>query len=334
MSNKISYQISIGKLSARPLVLNGQYGKTRSIQISLSKNALRLEVMLTKKYEFKEGDYAHNLLKAILKKAALVHLLKFQTAIEYSNISVQIFENNQKISDIHLQDSLKMFYAIDHKLISQIPSDLQSALVLEKIMLSKQLEIEPDMASVINFIFSKASRFETEKFMYLWMAFNGAYNYHIDCIGKFTDSESEKIALLLNRYDLGSRLLTKKQRDKYGTLAKAKICQIQQPSNKQQVEEVITDLMKLLRTKGIQFDLTCIGYLVGEFSYYLRCSTFHANHRTLLLCYENDHDLKALRIANTFLEDFLNKHLAEIFLMNKCSAQGNDISSTRNRDCN
>lgn len=317
---KYEYCINIGQISKNPISIKGKYGNTKEIVISVSKDAARIDLTLSKKYDFSDGSYAVNLVRALLKKIALVHLLVYSRSISYSEVFVSIKSENGYEKLKSLSNNVKLYCMINNRLLRKIPDNLKTKRVLQSLATHKLDDRASDIAAITNYVFSKAFGFETERFIYLWMAFNGMYSYYSEREGFSEKGERAKIGMLLNHYAYGSKILSKANRDKYGKMGMIAVCSLHEPLNIQEIIEghndVLNELLNSLNEKNVDFDLTSYGYIVGELTYYLRNSIIHANRPTLILCYEDDIELKALRIANTILEDFLDKHLVEVFLMN------------------
>ncbi len=66
--------------------------------------------------------------------------------------------------------------------------------------------------------------------------------------------------------------------------------------------------------EGKQLNLSTYGYMLGDFPYYVRCSVFHGEKPILLFSFEDDMELKALRISNKLIEEFLDEYLYKCFI--------------------
>ena len=73
-----------------------------------------------------------------------------------------------------------------------------------------------------------------------------------------------------------------------------------------QIETILYDDNK-------RIDISSYGYLLTQFSYYYRCTFIHANKPIPLFSFNNEIELKSLKIINSLLEEFIENNLNKWF---------------------
>ena len=62
-----------------------------------------------------------------------------------------------------------------------------------------------------------------------------------------------------------------------------------------------------------KFDITAYGYLLMQFSYYIRCNVIHADKPLALFSYKNDEEMIYLQVVNSLLDEFIGENLHRWF---------------------
>ena len=69
----------------------------------------------------------------------------------------------------------------------------------------------------------------------------------------------------------------------------------------------------LVKQNGDPYDLTALGYVLTQLTYYYRCNLFHASKPMALISFADENRLVILRILNNLLEEFLDENLPKWF---------------------
>ena len=182
------------------------------------------------------------------------------------------------------------------------------------------------MASLMAFTISKSKTYESERFIYLWMAFNGMYGYFSKLIGLTQNfhmsREYREIIALQMLLGVGSETI--KDKTEKSRIAYEIISIIRHYDNINITKDSLEngcdkELAKLIESKLIKsdsnekYDMTGYGYLLTELAYYFRCKYIHANKPVSLFSYNDDIELKCLKIINNLLEEFIEDNLHKWF---------------------
>ena len=275
---------------------------------------------LTKDYtEDIENHYLHGLLKEAIKRIALLHILQYQKPLEIKNLTLTITRNRHKSQSCDLSQSLVFYQMFEGPLLHPVSDEWKNPEIMQNILKFQKSkdELSKSMSALYAYLFSKTKNKETERFTYLWIAMNGYFQAlspdpHI--------SEREQMNRFVRQKGLGTNILSKAFRDKTGLPAALEVKKLHEPVTREDLDqERCGSFSDFIREKineygSDNFDVTPYGFMLTDFPYYLRCNLFHASRPMQLFSFENDMELKSLRITNSLLEDFLDQNLHELFL--------------------
>lgn len=291
------------------------YGRTKDICLACVKEKAQMEFELGKDYfDIFSNSYCENLIKEGIKRVFLVHILKYKNCLKIKRIEL-VITCGELVHEMDLTEKLIMYsmipiaYSFDQKL------GVNDASFISNLLKRKKTEMGANLSSLYAYIYSKCQTFEIEKFMYLWMAFNGYYKYKYN---KKLDADGIKECL--KDHNLGTEIFSRARHETQGLKVMAHLSSL----SKHDIELLMLETSnsckefkeKYLRkddNDGAQLDITVKGYLMMDFAYYLRCSVFHANKPLPLFAYEKDMELIAVIIVNKLLEDFMDNHILELF---------------------
>ena len=315
---KITYELVINR-RGKGNEYYFSYGSTRNIILSVTKSGTLISVQMTKDYSAdpEQGKFL-DLLKEGIKRAALVYLLQYQKPLHITSTTLTVLKNQQK-TDIKLPDSMAFYQMFDKKLSRPISDQWKSPEVLQRILEYQKSgnELSRLMSALYAYLFSKTKNKETERFTYLWIAMNGFFQTRYP---EAVRNDRLQLKLFVNDYELGKEAATAKIRDDVGKLAALELNKIEEPVTRESFkEERLKPFSNLIQIKidkygKKDFDTTPYGFMLTDFPYYLRCNLFHANRPIELFSFENDWELKSLRIVNGLLEEFLDQNLSSLFL--------------------
>ena len=169
------------------------------------------------------------------------------------------------------------------------------------------------MASLNALIIAKTKRFETERFLYLWMAMNALYRYYTvafcGCGGKNDSVMLKHFAALYGFGPVANNMIfEEKQRyNKIDTIILRRKTELFLEDILSTSSNSSCELLSYLEQKGETF--SPYGYFLLTHSYYHRCELFHANRAVKLLSFPEESNILILRALNTLIENFLDTNL-------------------------
>lgn len=285
-------------MSNNKIVINGnkkythkytyKFGNTNDISIELSKDSLCITAELTKIYDKNEmisqGCY---LFPDAIKKALTLHLILFSKNVTIKTMTVQIDDESAVVVDTRQGHTPPIFSMVDKELYNQIIEKWSAEEIEGFLGLTKSSD-DSRLAALNAFIISKSKVFETERFIYLWTAFNGMYNYYAkvvsDIKGVKYKKEWKKIEFMLKLIDGGTTLISDKDKSVIGYKVVAKVDKnyngdISNSSLNDKYKVLAQEIVELLinSDNSTPYDITPYGYLLMQFSYFFRCNIIHGD---------------------------------------------------------
>lgn len=343
MTKRYRYQVIINekKIITKDKCFYYNYGNTKNIEISIFNDTAIITVSRTVKHKAKEV-IEKNLFKDALRKALILHLLKNSENLDINKITVEVFDNGklQKLIESTTYDCKEtpvLYSMIKKKLKREIHTEW-SKQEIENLLDIKKSDNDSREAALISFLNSKNKKFESERFLYLWMAFNGMYGYLGKYLAKETgednkyNSEAKQIRALLKYFNYKPGGVIKRYSNKLADeikpvvraeytndLTKEKLEKGEYKNLSQKIEKVIQNFYDTLpegedkHNKEMLLDLTGYTYLLTSFPYNFRCNYFHASEPMPLFMFADDPDFIYFKAMNGLLEEFIEDNLHEWF---------------------
>lgn len=323
---KNRYVIRINTNSGKCMQYAYAFGRTKNIRLKIWEKSAEIRADTAKIYSPEDILSPESFLFAdAIRKALLLQMLLYSNSMEIRKISV--FVNGKAEPFTYGKDQHAPVYSlISGKLLRPVSEGWKNDSVIQTILSIPKSRYDGRTAALFAYLLSKSKNYESERFLHLWMAFNGMYG-HISSISGEKDltKESKQIGYLLRYYGLGKESLISKDNNSIGQEV-SKILRhsdieafIREPLRKNipvDLADAIQNTLNKSQTVA-SYDISVYGYLLTQFSYYFRCSIIHADKPLDLISYRNDHNLNCLRIINGLLEEFLDEHLPELFIENK-----------------
>lgn len=344
MKKKHIHKIVINAKKKYQYQYSYDFGSTKGVQIELSKSSICITAELTKMYDKNEmlsqGCY---LFPDAIKKALTLHLILFSENIEIKTMTVHIDDDSDVVINTEMGHIPPVYSMIKKQLYHNIISKWNKDEISGFLKLTKSSN-DNRLAALNAFIISKSKQFETDRFIYLWTAFNGMYNYFAkQILNDKKAGDTKKIKYIQKFYDLGNEEIkdTKENKDKTKIAENiiALICHNCNFEYKITREELKKGRYSYLN-KFIQeqlfntntkktYDVTAYGYLLTQFSYYFRCNILHGDEPYALFSYAEERDIKCLRFINELLDEFIEENLHKWFDKN-CEEQLKEKAKTMN----
>ena len=327
---KHCYEITINQplKKCTEVVYDYSATKGKGIKLQISNNAIRIIAYLSSLYENAAIVVStNNIFSDAIKKAFLLHLIVYSKNICIKKMSVSIDGEKSDIPIPQGGTAPPLYSLVVDKLVNKTPKNWNNSDFLYTITSRTRSNQDTRWAALFAALYAKSKTFEIERFIYLWMSFNGIYNYFSDHIkplrplnskGNLPKTyESDELRWLLQLFELGQEHISKDDskhvaNEAIAILRNTDITGIQSKDDlsdelKAQIEGV------LVKKDGTKYDLSAFGYLLVSFAYYFRCNVFHADKPLPLFCYADEVELKCLHLINVLLENFIDNHLHRIF---------------------
>ena len=326
MSKKYSYEIIINKVPKRCKEFTYDYSATKGkgIKIRIAQNAIHICANISKLYiSDKVVTVTNHIFSDAIKKALLLHIILYSKTICIKSMSVCI---DGQIYDIPISgDKIEppIYSLILDELVSEVPASWQNQNFINKILSSSPSNQDSRWNAVFSTLCAKNKSFEIERFIYLWMAFNGIYGYFSPKINlcKLTPlrniSEATELEWFIQLHAWGAEHIPRQQSKRIADEVIAIIRKID--VNKIKSSYDLSDELKssiekvLVDPNGNKYNISAYGYLLVSFAYYFRCNVFHADKPLPLFCYADEAVLKCLHLINVLLEEFIDINLPLLF---------------------
>lgn len=256
-----------------------------------------------------------------IKKAMLAHLVLFSEHIKIKTMSVHIDEDSECIVNTDEGHTPPLYSMIIGKLYRPFSRKWSDASI-NGLLTQTKSSYDSRTAALFALICSKCKHYESERFIYLWMAFNGMYNYFAYLVSdthsmKKVKQEYKQLRYFQRLFTLGDETIsddTEKKRIAHKVIAliRNESLDITHQFLESENGKILCEKIRLLLVKpqdGKPYKLTPYGYLLTQFSYYYRCNLIHANKPLALFSFADESDICCLRAINSLLEEFMENNL-------------------------
>ncbi|MBR5419568.1 MAG: hypothetical protein IK115_00315 [Lachnospiraceae bacterium] len=329
MKRKVHYYLHSGKISSMEKSMIYAFSNTIDIKICISRKGFSLEVDRTVKKEA-SALVRDPLFRDAIKKATLIQLIKYGK-ISGEDVYVTIDDVDFCIYDRCKKTPERLIYSLCGTQLQRPMVGNWTEASLQRILDVTKSKTDRLDAALDALLLAKSKLYETERFVYLWMALNGLYGFAAETAAGYMPGENEK-SWIKKEYA---------QIKFYSMILDYPYCQ-----PKEDKEKVLKSLELILaRINPAETDLTIkaiknhdtdnfyvreisaifseIGISEGEMHpytvlllympYQIRCKYFHGEHTVPLLCFENEHPLPVLRILNNLMEEYLDISIPQWF---------------------
>lgn len=321
---KHNHRLIVNKISKDNVRYTYNFGSTKDIELILSETGFSITADLTKIYDSNEMLSGNSyLFPDGIKKALLLYLIKYSKSLKIKNITIQI-DNDEEILNFNDETIPPVYSMINGNLFRNMPVEFSDKAVFEHLLNTPKSKYDKRIVSLFAFLFSKNKEYETERFIYLWTAFNGMYGWlweFIYEVQNYKDSREYKQILGILKYlELGEETI-EKNKEKF-RLTNEAIAILKEMdvslANRNYIETSIigTKITQILNSPNNQnknYNITAYGYLITQLSYYFRCKIVHGDKPIFLFAYSDDRELHALQIINALLEEVIENNLPKWF---------------------
>ena len=302
------------------------FGNTKDICIKLAKDYISIEVELTKIYGNDSVLSNNNHLFAdAIKKALLLYLINYSENINIKYMNIYVDNESDSFLDNIDGCVLPISSLIVGKLYTPFINKFNNN-EIKGILSQTKSSSDSRLASLMALIISKSKSYEAERFIYLWMAFNGMYGYFSKLIdetqGERIGSDFKQIMAMQVLLGIGCDRIKERTEKKripneiisiirhYDNISITRES-LENGKDKDLANKILDKLFNINSKK--KYNLSAYGYLLTQFSYYFRCKYIHASKPMSLFSYNEDVELKCLKIINNLLEKFIEDNLHKWF---------------------
>lgn len=298
------------------------YSNSKGIELFVSKNSACIKVDMTTGKNLSEILYSkQNLFTDGIKKACLCQTLLYGQIMKIKMIT--LICNDIVMEKLEFDGEPIVYSIIDTKI--QIPKNWFNKSDIEDVLFMPKTKQDSRVAALYAFLCAKSKTYESEKFMYYWMAINGIYNFLSTNVannyqikdGKMR--EIDQIALFCEYLGYKNEEIDKDDSKRIVRLVKNEIDNFSRKKKdvfKSDVfDEAFLNLVDKLLVKkdGTKYGVSPEAYLYLILPYTNRCELFHANKPIMLFSMFEEHEIVVMRVINNMLDSLIEKCLPELF---------------------
>ncbi len=308
---KTIQSIIVNEEPRRPFKCTVDIGRTKGVEIAVSKNRLRVSAFLSTASRAEDMLTARTLvLSKALKRAMILHILRYNEPVSAKTYTCRSGGSTAVINEARSEPV--MYSMVSGRLLRNVSPEWKKERYLKGFARCDDQNLA---AAVGALLISKTKLYETERFLYLWMAINGMYNFYFENFFKSNDrKESDILRRFANLYGFGPVM-----NEKIAPYSKAKADSV---IFRRSADVFLSEIkqndsgssLDLLRTLGVRDSgFSAYGYYLLKHCYKYRCDMFHANRQVKLLSFAEEAEIIALRTLSSLLEEFLDNNLHRWF---------------------
>jgi len=289
----------------------------RDVDIQIARDTVSVSCMLTTRNEPKEGVVAWSpVLARGLKAALLLHILLYGKELRVKDVFWQI--GDSPAARYPLEDPQRFVYSLLPEKPRRLSDGWKRRAVLDTVLDLSQKAEDYRLAALHAYLMGKSTRMETERFLYLWMAMNGLYEFFFRKIAKKTGycKETERIKRYQRHYTDQCSFLTDDEREKSADALNRIIFRTRdfQTEIKDPASSAGRQAVSAIRTiTGKNYTVDAYFYYLLQQTYTYRCKLFHANRPLKLLSFSEESEIVVLRTLSDLMEEFLDAELHKWF---------------------
>ena len=317
MKAKYEYLVSINGGKGKVVFTDISYGKTKDIELYIGKGKASFRFMMTMCYR-EPSEYFVSLLKHLVKKVIIAHLLKYSQILLIKTISLLI---NDEIVEMDLSSIQHPHILIPNRKCRDIHENLDNDSI-STILRIKKSDEDHRKSMIMSYVSSKLRDNVYERFSDNWISFNSMYSYVFEyekdnggIEADLKDYEQNKMKVLAEKYSLN---ICDNRKKRNGTCKH--VCDYLYNNFEQCVIAELLSDPNSTSTHNIQeiisAGVSIESFFVFDFSYYIRCRYFHGETPLPLVSYDDDYEMLFITLANSFLERFLDNHIREVIVLN------------------
>ncbi len=329
MKRKVHYYLHSGIISSCEKPMIYIFSNTADIKICVSRKGFSLEVDRTVNKEATSLIW-DPLFRDAIKKAARIQLIKYGK-ISGEDVNVTIDDVDFCIYDRRQKAPEQLIYSLcGTQLQRPMVGDWTEESIRRILTVTKSRTNRLD-AALDALLLAKSKLFETERFVYLWMAINGLYGYAAEKAAGYMSGKNEqnwirkeyaqiKFYSMLLDYSLRQPKEDKEKVIQNLELVLAGISHVEIDVTIKAIKNndvnnyYVREISAIFAKNGIsEGKMHPYASLLLYMPYHIRCKYFHGECAVPLICFENEHPLPVLRVLNNLMEKYLDKSIPKWF---------------------
>lgn len=207
---KHQYNLIANKLCDDVWKYTYNYSSTKGIELLLCETGFAINISVASLYD-KDYMLASDsyLFPDAIRKALLLYLLKFSKSLQINSITTKI-DDIEETTLFPDPANPPIYSMINGDLLRTIPTAFSDDTVFNHLLNTPKSKYDKRIASLFAFLYSKSKEYATERFIYLWTAFNGMYcqlSEFVTTKGKKKPAEYKQITAFLKYYNLGNETI-------------------------------------------------------------------------------------------------------------------------------
>lgn len=190
MGKKFHYLLYRGIKTKNSSILSYSFSNTSNIRISVSQRGFSVEVEQTVLRNPSE-ILSNALFRDAIKKAVVIQMIKYNQ-IANGDLYVEINGENYCIYKDNEDSQEQLLYSMCGKKLLRKMKDNWTVASIHRLLNTTKSKADRLDAALDAFLISKSKEFETERFVYLWMAMNGLYGFVSEEACKYADDKKTK----------------------------------------------------------------------------------------------------------------------------------------------
>ncbi len=316
------YKLIINKEVQRGKKHEYSYGSTKSIRVQLCSERAVISFsqgVIRNSEEIINGN--DKLCSDAIKKALLLHLLYYAKPLKIGRILFSVDGETKELYNSKTNGESVLYSMITCPLDYPLTKQWKQESIINMIMNTPRTGYDGRLNALVALLIAKSKDYRSEKFLYLWMAMNGFYNY-LSRETKYLPECKYGFKQEWRQHELMCAVISEKY--KVGDLSDSEEDRL--------YREGISDLNRLTKTPSEFYDEILLMEDDGRFSgtingkayqmsplmfysvwlpYKCRCKFFHANNAVPLFSFSEESTIKYLKYINCFVERFIETHLPE-----------------------
>ena len=336
------YSLALNKAQPVAKPVAAVFGNNRAINLHLRATGILIEVRTSAAKPPESILYGEDKLFAdATRKALLLYLIRYGKNMDIRCASVQVDGIEQASFTRKATDPPLVYSLIEGRLRLPFSEEWRTPCVEGVIAAKSKSAYDGRFVALHALLTAKSDRYEIERFTYYWMAMNALYNYTASLgeplmppttkgkkqdIGNETKKQAFFLRCLRHQPCVLPEAIPKDVRSQHERhlLWSAKAVLKRIPENEidgfcaacltENYENPwVGQIRQAMRneTLGYDYPFSVYSFMLIWVPYKLRCASFHGESSLPTFCYQQDAELRVIRVVNRLLDRFLTAELVK-----------------------
>ena len=330
MGRYTHYHLYSGKITRTVKPLTYDYSRTKGIKLRVTRSGFSIDVDRTVTKDA-SSLLLDPLFRDAIKKAVVIQLIKYGFYTD-DDLYVDI---DGKVTCLYCGKdyaSKKLIYSLCGRNLQRPMTQPWTDDSLQRILASTKSKANRLDAALDALLIAKSKYYETERFLYLWMAMNGLYGFVAELALEYMRSGKERdwIKKEFGEIKFFAMILGYPYRGRFNGTEDDTVKELEllltgigsngvedfinAAKNNDENNRFVEGIHNVFEKAGVESGkMHPYAAMLLFMSYKVRCKYFHAEKAVPLICFEEEHPLPVLRVLNRVMEDFLDDNLNKWF---------------------